>query len=52
MDQGRDRRMTRMSAATAGVALAVDTFLGGGFHLGLVTPDFLVRLEGKISLDV
>lgn len=41
--------MTGKSAVTAGVALAVSKFFGVGVHLGLVTPDFLVRWKVKLA---
>lgn len=49
MDKGRDGRVTAASAVPTRVVLAVDKFLGGGFHLGLVTFDFSVMWKLKLT---
>lgn len=49
MDKGRDRRVTGASAVPTRVALAVGKFLGGVFHLGLVTLDFSVMWKLKLT---
>lgn len=49
MDKGRDGRVTGASAVPTRVALAVGKFLGGGFHLGLVTLNLSVMWKLKLT---